>query len=129
MQPNEHDPPATPSFSIIVQARLVDLDGTVIARYSDWPQPFRHCEFPDPALSLTVAPERDGERITISVERPVKGLCISVPGDRPEVKWSDNCLDVVPGDPQTIVRKGLPGTREFKLAYMGLENGKLVASQ
>ena len=126
---DEHESPTTSSHSVVVHACIIDpTSGAVIARYSDWPQPYRHVEFPDPKLSLLVT--ADGKQVTISVHRPVKALVLSVDSesgaeDDVEVKWSDNALDVVPGDPQTVIARGL-GTRRVKVAYMGSEQSHIV---
>lgn len=90
-------PPATTrSHSVVVGARLIDArTGDVLARFADWPQPYRYLDFPDPGLRLTV--ERDN--VLIEVARPAKGLVLSIDGGD-EVGWSDNALDVMPGDPQ-----------------------------
>lgn len=107
----------TRSYSVVVAARLVDLQsGEVLARYADWPQPFRHVDIPDPGLRIDV----EGEEVSIEVERPVKGLLLSVDGEGEEVKWSDNALDVIPGDGQVVLAKGLSG-RAIKIAYLGKE--------
>lgn len=59
------------------------------------------------------------------MKRPVKGLVLSVVKGEGEVRWSDNALDVMPGDPQTVVARGLKGEKIF-VAYMGNEHGKEV---
>jgi beta-mannosidase len=38
--------------------------------------------------------------------------------DGPDVKWSDQGIDLVPDDPQTIKAVGLKG-RQLKLRYLG----------
>jgi beta-mannosidase len=48
--------------------------------------------------------------------RPVKGVVLDVAG--PDVKWSDQGIDLVPEDPQTVQAIGLNG-REVKLRYLG----------
>jgi beta-mannosidase len=72
----------------------------------------------DPKLSVEV----DGTtgKVTVSAERPVKGLWLSALGDGADVKWSDNALDVMPGDPQVVVAQGLNG-REVGVAFLGKE--------
>ena len=104
----------TRTHSIIVSVQLLDAEtGEVLARNVDWPQPYRYLTFPDPGLNLKV----DGETVQIESQRPVKGVVLSVDGT-PEVKWSDNALDVIPGDPQTVLAEGLGG-RTIKTRYMG----------
>ncbi|KAF8608367.1 glycoside hydrolase [Ceratobasidium sp. AG-I] len=94
----------TTSHSVIVSVVLLDkASGTVLSRYVDWPQPFRSYDFPDPKLSITVT----GEQVTVSVGHPAKGVVLGVEGQGDEVKWSDNSLDVMPGEPQTVTARGL----------------------
>jgi beta-mannosidase len=115
--PNPTDQPTTVSYSVVAAARLLDpRTGEVIARYADWPQPFRYVDFPNPGLKVSI----NGETITVEASKPVKGLVFSTDGDGEEVKWSDNALDVVPDDKQVIVAAGLGG-RALKVAYMGKE--------
>ncbi|KAF7313298.1 Beta-mannosidase B [Mycena chlorophos] len=54
---------------IVVSARLLDASGEVLARYSNWPEPFKFLNFGDPAIEVKV----DGEQVTLSTNRPVKG--------------------------------------------------------
>ena len=46
----------------------------------------------------------------------MKGIILEVEG--PDVKWSDQALDLVPGDPQTVKAVGLNG-RKVKARYLG----------
>lgn len=119
--PSPDDPSVTTSHSVVVGARLIDPSTEeVIARYADWPQPYRHADVPDPGLRV----EMNGEDIKIEVHRPVKGLFLSIDHDSEEEKesvtWSDNALDVMPGDAQHILASGLRG-RRVKVAYLGKE--------
>ncbi|KAF7355273.1 Beta-mannosidase B [Mycena sanguinolenta] len=98
---------------IIVSARLIAESGEVLARYSNWPEPFKFINFPpDTAVKATV----DGESVTLSANRPVKGIVLDVEG--PEVQWSDQAIDLVPDDPQVVQAVGLNG-REVKMRYLG----------
>lgn len=116
-------PSVTSSSSVVVAAQLIDPQlsaDKVIARYADWPQPYRHVDVPNPGLRIKI----DGELIAIDVEKPIKSLLFSTDdenGDK-NVRWSDNALDVMPGDKQYIQAKGLGGKR-VKIAYLGNERG------
>ncbi|KAJ6544339.1 glycoside hydrolase [Mycena capillaripes] len=121
--PPTADAQFTTTHSVVVGARLLDPDtGAVLARFADWPQPFRFVEpalLRDPGLKVDVDAQT-GE-VKLSAERPVKGLWLSVAGgEGPDVKWSDNALDVMPGDPQVVVAQGLAG-REVTVAFLGRE--------
>jgi len=104
--------------AIVVSARLLDVgNGTVLARYSNWPEPFKFINFPaakDLGLQVTVRPDR--ESITLSTHKPIKGLILDVDGD--DVKWSDQAIDLVPDDPQVVHAIGLRG-REVKVRFLG----------
>lgn len=47
---------------------------------------------------------------------PIKGIVLDVEGS--DVAWSDQAIDLTPGDPQTIRAVGLNG-REIKARYLG----------
>ncbi|KAG9083623.1 hypothetical protein FS749_005886 [Ceratobasidium sp. UAMH 11750] len=112
---DDADPLPTTSHSVVVSAVLVDAaSGTVLSRYVDWPQPYRSYDPPDPKLNLSV----EGEQVTVSVERPAKGVVLSVEGDEEEVKWSDNALDLIPGELQTVTARGLSG-RKVTARWLG----------
>jgi beta-mannosidase len=101
----------------VVQARLLDTENndTVLARYSNWPEPWKYLIFPEPKLSIKV----NGDEVTLSCEKPIKGVILDLE-DRTgeEVKWSDQAIDMFPGDTQVISAKGLAG-RKIKARYIG----------
>ncbi|KAF2098291.1 beta-mannosidase [Rhizodiscina lignyota] len=90
---------------VVLAARLMDEEGVTISRDTDWPQPLKHFTFEDRNLHI----HQDGETLTISAGRPVKGLVLQ----NADVQWSDNCIDVVPGDEQRIVGRGLAEKAEW----------------
>ncbi|KZT69494.1 glycoside hydrolase family 2 protein [Daedalea quercina L-15889] len=112
-------PRLTMSHSVVVAARLADCQsGEVLARYADWPQPFKYVDPPDPRLQC----DRIGERIIVRAENPVKGLFLITDDDTGElVKWSDNALDLMPGDEQTVAAKGLQHSMTLSYTYFGSE--------
>lgn len=102
---------------IIVSARLLDEEGEVLGRYSNWPEPFKFIDFPaleDVGLKAEVA--QDGESVTLSTRKPVKGIVLNVEGE--DVKFSDQAIDLVPGDPQVVHAVGLKG-RAVKTRFLG----------
>ncbi|KAJ7095340.1 glycoside hydrolase family 2 protein [Mycena belliarum] len=101
--------------NIIVSARLIDDSGEVLARYSNWQVPFKFINFP-PDTEVKAIVSSDGQSITLSANRPVKGIVLDAAG--PDVKWSDQGIDLVPDDPQTVAAVGLDG-REVKVRYLG----------
>ncbi|KAG6855148.1 hypothetical protein C0991_006077 [Blastosporella zonata] len=102
---------------LIVSARLIDETGEVLGRYSNWPEPFKFINFPaTEELGLKVTVGADGDSVVLSTNKPIKGIVLDVEGD--DVKWSDQAIDLVPNDPQTVKAVGLKG-REVKLRYLG----------
>jgi beta-mannosidase len=58
----------------------------------------------------------------VTADVPVRLLKLSAVGEGPEVKWSDNALDLWPGDTQEITAVGL-GSRKLLAQYLGSERG------
>ncbi|KZT33739.1 glycoside hydrolase family 2 protein [Sistotremastrum suecicum HHB10207 ss-3] len=106
-----------PYRTIIVSARLLDADGEVLGRYSNWPEPFKFIDFPSvEEVGLLITPSADGESVTLSASKPIKGVVLDVVGS--EVKWGDQAIDLAPGDPQTISAVGLNG-RKVVARFLG----------
>lgn len=63
---------------------------------------------------MTVGSDRGS--VTLSVQKPVKGLILDVDGDY--VKWNDQAIDLVPDDPQMVQVTGLDG-RDVKVRFLG----------
>jgi beta-mannosidase len=134
-RPQKEDELVTPSSSVIVYARLIDSStGTVVARYADWPQPFRYIDFPDPEIQITrLTSEGKAGRIEISVQRPAKCVVLSdrkytISGNYGEedswcerIKWNDNALDLYPNDNRILECSGLVDSAEIWVACMGHE--------
>ncbi|KAI5121343.1 hypothetical protein M0805_000651 [Coniferiporia weirii] len=120
-QLDQWEPQRTRTHTLVIAARLIDAQsGAVLSRVVDWPQPYRYYEFPQPGLQVTV----DGESIRVSVKKPVKGLVFSVQ-EEDNVQWSDNGIDMMPGDQQNIQAKGLVG-KDLYVAYMGGEQARKI---
>ncbi|THH31326.1 hypothetical protein EUX98_g2891 [Antrodiella citrinella] len=104
--------------TIVVSARLLDVQTKkVLGRYSNWPEPFKFIIFPDEAkVGLSVRVGSDGESVELSAQKPIKGIVLDVEGE--DVQWSDQAIDLVPGDPQVIKAVGLKG-RAVKARYLG----------
>lgn len=86
--------------SVVISARLFQ-GGTVIARATHWPEPHQYLTYPDPGLQVTF----QGENIfTVSVQRPARGVYFAAPG---ATNWSDNMIDLLPGDDQIIHAVGI----------------------
>lgn len=102
----------------ILAARLW-VDGQVVARDVDWPQPFKYLDFADRGLEVTARAGATGEEqiLQISAHKPVKCLVFE---ERDGVILSDNAIDIYPGDQQMIVVTGLRAdTPSLKYRYLG----------
>lgn len=103
--------------AIIVSARLLDASGTVLGRHSNWPEPFKFIKFPAiEDLGFSVKTSSDGESVELSTQKPIKGIILDTEGE--DVEWSDQAIDLVPGDPQIVKAVGLKG-REAKARFLG----------
>jgi beta-mannosidase len=84
-----------------VLAAVLRIGNEIVARAALWPEPFKYLTLQDPEISI----ERLGDdRLTLRAKRPAKGIWL-IADDR--VVWSDNMLDLLPDDPQTITAAGL----------------------
>ena len=81
------------------------------------PEPYKFIQFPRlETIGLEVNVDMNGTSIHLSCRKPIKGLVLDVDGE--EVKWGDQAIDLVPGDPQTVTAVGLKG-REVKVRFLG----------
>ncbi|KAJ5116930.1 hypothetical protein N7456_001278 [Penicillium angulare] len=95
------------------------IDGRVVARDVDWPQPFKYLDFADRGLVVKAENGiKSGEQIlTINALRPVKCLVFE---ERDGVQISDSAMDIMPGDQQTVTVSGLTGSElPLKYRYLG----------
>ncbi|WVQ80709.1 hypothetical protein IAT38_002814 [Cryptococcus sp. DSM 104549] len=104
---------------IVVQARLVDEHGHVLARHSNWPEPYKFLRFPT-AEQVGLEVVVDGDEVTLRGKQPVKGVVLDVK-DGKEVRWNDQAIDLMPGDEQVVEGKGLAG-REVVVTYLGQDS-------
>lgn len=98
------------SENLVLGAKLL-TGGSVVARATLWPEPFKYLTLPDPLIDLHV----ENEQVTISAARPAKGVVIAA-GDG--IAWSDNMLDLLPGDVQVLSARGLAG-RDVHARFLG----------
>jgi len=88
----------------VLSARIW-VDGEVVTRDCDWPQPLKYLDFSERgARRVDVSEDRENGRIVLRARRPTKGVVLE---ERDGVWLSDNALDVVPGDDQVVFVKGL----------------------
>jgi beta-mannosidase len=65
-------------------------------------------------LTITIA--ANGETVGLSCLKPIKGIVLDADGE--DIKWSDQAIDLVPGDPQMLRAVGLKG-RKVLARYLG----------
>ena len=96
----------------VLAARLL-IDGQVVARDMDWPQPLKYLSFKDRGVQV----DFDGHKtIRVRAKRPVKGLVFE---EREGVLISDSAIDVAPGDEQIITVRNLDkDSRPLKWRYL-----------
>lgn len=114
---------------LVLEASLFDLDGKVLARVVDWPEPFRYLRWEkDTKVDVAVEagpPESTWENtVTVVANHPVKGCWLEPVYDGTESEagreptWSDNMLDLMPGTPIYLGVTGLGG-RELRVRFLG----------
>ena len=87
-------------------------------KYASRPEPFKFIHFPSTnEVGLNIATGPDGETIELTCLKPVKGIVLDCEGQG-EVKWTDQAIDLVPGDPQTVRAIGLRG-RKVHARFLG----------
>ncbi|OJJ34489.1 hypothetical protein ASPWEDRAFT_112507 [Aspergillus wentii DTO 134E9] len=101
----------------VLAARLW-VDGRLVARDVDWPQPFKYLEFSDRGLDVKKVSESSTKQtLVISTKKPVKCLVFE---ERDGVRLSDSAIDLVPGDDQTVDITGLnPDDAPLRYKFLG----------
>ena len=96
-----------------VLAARIWVDGTLVSRDIDWPQPLKYLDFSDRGVEV----ERKGSEIHVRAAKPTKGLVFE---EREGVLVDDSALDVVPGDEQVVRVRGLTeGDPDLGWLYLG----------
>ncbi|KAJ5810706.1 Glycoside hydrolase family 2 immunoglobulin-like beta-sandwich [Penicillium pulvis] len=90
-----------------VLAARVWVNDELVARDVDWPQPFKYIDLPTPLIEIKpLSPISNTDKIrtvTIAALKPVKCLVFE---EQDGIKYSDNALDLVPGDIQQVTISG-----------------------
>ena len=109
---------------IVVQARLLDDQGEVLARYSNWPEPWKYLIFPKYDLKIT----EGSDSVTLSTNEPIKGIVLDAEGD--DCEWDDQAIDLFPGDDQVIGVRGLGGRKIVaKVGFRTMHFGHPLTAQ
>ncbi len=89
------------------------MDGLLVARDMDWPQPLKYLRFPHRNVQVEVR----GQELHVSAQRPVKCLVFE---ERTGCSLSDSALDLAPGDEQVVhVTGGQEGDAPLRWTYLG----------
>lgn len=116
---------------VVLELSLKNDAGKVVARYVDWPEPYRYLEWPnDTKLDVKVehvkSSSREGEvdaHVTVVANQPLKGVWLEPVYDGTEAddsfepKWEDNMFDLMPGQAITVGVSGLNG-RNVKARFL-----------
>jgi beta-mannosidase len=81
---------------------LINKQGQVTARGTFWAGRAKDYAYPDPGFKVA---RIDADTLRISVDRPARGVFIQAQGL--DAQWSDNMIDLLPGDPQTLTAPGV----------------------
>ncbi len=96
----------------VIAARIW-VDGELVSRDCDWPQPLKYLDMSDRGVEVTST----NSVIYVRVAKPTKGLVFE---EREDVLVEDSALDVVPGDEQIIKVRGLAsGQKALGWTYLG----------
>lgn len=96
-----------------VLAARIWINGEIVSRDVDWPQPLKYLSFEDRGVEV----EHSGNKILVKANKPTKGLVFE---ERVGVLVHDSAVDVVPGDEQVIRVKGLAaGDTPLQWTYLG----------
>ncbi len=117
------NPTFTTTYNVVVGAKLLDgASGEVLARYADWPQPYKNLPLPDPGLKVNV--NRAAGKVEVEVTKPAKCVFFTTDGEV-DPKWSDNALDLLPGEKRVLNVEGL-GEQVISVAWLGNEKAQAV---
>ncbi|EEB93074.1 hypothetical protein MPER_08320 [Moniliophthora perniciosa FA553] len=134
--------PRAPGGTIVVQAKIVGGSGEVLALEANWPEPYRYLDVPDAGLTVSAKlVDAHSAEVTLEVQRPARCIMLSMKEDgvvpRREnlemqwnrVTWSDNALDLVPGEKRRVRVSGLEGlkNKEIEVRMLGKEKGSVFA--
>lgn len=110
------NPPNCDAF--VIFAKLL-VNGQVVSRHTDWPQPHKYFSFKNRGLSVQLQESRT--RINITALRPVKGLIFS---ERPGLHFSDNGFDVLPGEEYSVDVTGLEDNELLEWMFLGINENQ-----
>lgn len=102
----------------VVAAYIVSKDsGAQLARYVNWPEPLKYLHLQKPKQLKAVLND-DLTAVEVSAEVPIKGLALECDDDA--VVFSDNLVDIVPGEVVSIGVRGANKETVISMRYLGM---------
>ncbi|KAK5703757.1 hypothetical protein LTR97_002770 [Elasticomyces elasticus] len=99
-----------------VLAARIYVDGEIVSRDVDWPQPLKYLDFSDRDVEVSA----HAGKMVVKAARPTKGLVFE---EREGVLVNDSALDIVPGDEQVVTVQGLgESDQALRWAYLGRDD-------
>lgn len=105
----------TQAATTVVAVRLLNSDGSILARASDWPQPLKYLKLTRPDIRPTVSQDQ----VRITTDRPVKVVCLMQRKSDRISKWTDNGFDLFPGNDRTIGCAGIQEGDHVETRFLG----------
>lgn len=90
------------------------VNGQVVARSSEFPEPYKFYHFADPELDIEYISENS---IKITAHKPVKGVWLDTDQS---VSWNDNFIDLRAGESRVVEASDLKG-QTVRVRYLGAE--------
>lgn len=100
-----------------VLAARIHVDGQVVSRDADWPQPYKYLSFANRGVEVRQPTHGQEGSIRVSAKRPTKGIVFE---EREGIRLSDSAIDIIPGDEQVIQVSGLTGPTPLGYRYLGM---------
>ncbi|KAK3661383.1 hypothetical protein LTR22_007590 [Elasticomyces elasticus] len=99
-----------------VLAARIYVDGEIVSRDVDWPQPLKYLDFSDRDVEVSA----HAGKMVVKAARPTKGLVFE---EREGVLVNDSALDIVPGDEQVVTVQGLgESDQALRWTYLGRDD-------
>ncbi|GEM47876.1 beta-mannosidase [Deinococcus cellulosilyticus] len=95
------------------------IDDQVVARSSEFPEPYKYFHFADPQLQLEYLNDHS---IRITAQKPVKGVWLDAGAS---VGWNDNFIDLRAGESRVLEAPDLAG-RTVQVRYLGADQATQV---
>lgn len=108
------------SKAFVIAAKLF-VNGNAVNREVDWPQPLKFVSFHEDRGLQVRLNESSKKLIEITCQKPVKGLIFA---ERPGLSFSDNGIDLVPGEDYCIEVQGLGEGEPLEWSFLGIDEAK-----